>query len=126
MNTLTQSASHRCMTATLLAGALAMSFAARCPADDTGAPQSSVKYADLNVSSHPGAAALYARIGMAAGGVCRAMDGRDLESKALFARCVHKAISEAVIKVNQPALYAIYNAKNANAKPIMLAAGDSR
>src|SRR5271170_4706948 len=85
------------MTVTVLFSALALSFAAMCPAGDaTGANQSTVKYADLNVSSPAGAAALYARISVAANGVCRALDGRDLASKTYFDRCVHKAIFEAV------------------------------
>ena len=124
MNTITQPASLRYMTATVLFSALTLSVAAMCRAGDgsTGEPQSIVKYADLNVSSNSGAAALYARISAAAGGVCRALDGRDLTSKALFARCVHKAISDAVTQVDQPALSAIYNAKNSNPTPIILAA----
>lgn len=129
MTTITQPASLRCMTATALFGAFSLSVAAMCQAGDssTGKPQSIVKYADLNVSSNAGAAALYARLSAAAGGVCRALDGRDLASKALFARCVHKAISDAVTQVDQPALSAIYNAKNfSNPKPIILAAGESR
>ena len=128
MNTATQSTKLHRLTVTVLLSALALSFAAICPAGDaTGANQTSiVKYADLNVSSPAGAAALYARISVAANGVCRALDGRDLASKTYFDRCVHKAISEAVSKVDQPALYSIYDAKNATHKPIMLASGHTR
>jgi UrcA family protein len=127
MNTITQSIKLQRMTATVLFSALALSFAAMCPAgDSTGAIQSTVKYADLNVSSPSGAAALYARIRVAADGVCRTLDGRDLASKTLFDRCVHKAITDAVTKVDQPALYSIYNAKNSTRKPIMLASGQNR
>jgi UrcA family protein len=127
MNTMTHTIKLQHMTATVLFSALALSFAAMCPAGDTtGANQSTVKYADLNVSSPAGAAALYARINVAAGGVCRPLDGRDLASKTQFDRCVHKAIADAVSKVNQPALYSIYNGKNSTQKPIMLASGQNR
>jgi UrcA family protein len=123
MNTITQPAGLRSMTVTVLFSTLALSMAAMCRADDRGGePQSIVKYADLNVSSYAGAAALYARISAAAGGVCRALDGRDLERKTHFARCVQQAISDAVTQVDQPALSAIYNAKNSNSKPLLLAA----
>ena len=127
MNTTTQSTNLHRATVNVLFSALALSFAAMCSAGDaTGANQTIVKYADLNVSSLAGAAALYARIGVAANGVCRTFDDRDLASKTHFDRCVHKAISEAVAKVDQPALYSVYNSKNSAAKPIMLASGQTR
>jgi UrcA family protein len=127
MNTTAQSTNLHRMTATVLFSALALSFAAMCPAgDSTGAVQSTVKYADLNVSSPSGAAALYARISAAANGVCRTLDGRDLAFKTRFNRCVHTAIADAVTKVDQPALYSIYNVKNSTQKPIMLASDQNR
>jgi len=127
MNTMTHTIKLQRMTATVLFSALALSFAAMCPAGDTtGANQSTVKYADLNVSSPSGAAALYARINGAANGVCRTLDGRDLSSKTHFNRCVHNAIADAVTKIDQPALYSIYNAKNSTQKPIMLASGQNQ
>ncbi len=127
MNTTTQSTNLHRMTVTVLFSALVLSFTAMCRAGDaTGANQTMVKYADLNVSSPAGAAALYARISVAANGVCETLDGRGLASKTHFGRCVHKAISEAVTKVDQPALYSVYNAKNSAPKPIMLASGQTR
>jgi UrcA family protein len=127
MNTTAQSINLHRMTATLLFSALVLSFAAMCQAgDSTGAFESTVNYADLNVSSPSGAAALYARISVAASGVCRTLDGRDLASKTHFNRCVYKAIADAVTKVDQPALYSIYNAKNSTQKPIMLASDRNR
>jgi UrcA family protein len=127
MNTIPQTIKLHRMTATVLFSALALSFAAMCPAGDTtGANQSTVKYVDLNVSSPSGAAALYARINAAADGVCRTLDGRDLASKTRFNHCIHKAIADAVAKVDQPSLYSIYNAKNSSQKPIMLASDRNR
>lgn len=124
MNTITQTIKLQRVTTTVLFSALALSFAAMCPAGDTtGANRSTVKYADLNLSNPSGAAALYARIRAAANGVCWTLDGRDLQSKTDFNRCVYKAIADAVAKVDLPALYSIYNAKNPKQKPIMLASG---
>ena len=127
MKTTTQSTNLHRMTATALFSALALSLAAMCQAgDSTDAYQTTVKYADLNVSSLSGATALYARISAAANGVCRTLDGRDLKSKTHFDRCVHQAISDAVTKVNEPALSSVYNAKNSTPKPVMLASGQTR
>ena len=127
MNTITQSIKLQRMSAAVLLSALALSYAAMCPADEsTGAYQTTVKYADLNASSLSGAAALYARISAAADDVCRTLDGRDLASKTHFDRCIHQAISDAVTKVNQSALYSVYNAKNSTPKPIRLASGQTR
>jgi UrcA family protein len=127
MNAITQSNNLQHVTAAVLCSALAFSFAAIAQAGDgSGAIQSTVKYADLNVSSPSGAATLYARISMAAAEVCRDLDGRDLRSKTVFNRCVHQAIADAVTKVDQPALYLVYDAKNSIPKPIMLAASQSR
>lgn len=127
VNTITQTIKLQRMTTTVLFSALALSFAAMCQAGDTaGANQSTVKYADLNVSRPAGAAALYSRIKAAAHGVCWTLDGRDLQSKTDFNRCVYQAIADAVAKVDQPALYSIYNAKNPTRKPILLASGQNR
>jgi UrcA family protein len=127
MNTTTQNSNRSRATAAVLFGALALSFAGICTAEDTtGAAQETVKYSDLNVSRTAGADALYTRISMAAGDVCRILDHGDLSSKLNFDRCVHKAIANAVAKLDQPALNSVYNAKNPAAKPVMLAAGQSR
>jgi UrcA family protein len=127
MNTTTQSPHLSRVTAAVLFSALALSFAAMSQA---GAPadavQSTVRYVDLDASRPGGAAALYARISAAANDVCRTMDGRDLASKNRFNRCVHKAVVEAVAKVDQPALYSVYYAKNPAPRPVMLAAGQAR
>lgn len=113
-------------TGRFAAGALliaaASSFAGICLAADTAPLQTLVKYGDLNVSSAAGANALYARIHAAAEQVCRPFDNRDLAFKRLKEACIHDAIANAVIKVDQPALFSVYNAKSGNSKPIMLVA----
>ena len=128
MNTITQTIKLQRMTTTVLFSALALSFAAMCPAGDTtGANQSTVKYADLNVSSPQGAASLYARIRMAADKVCQPLYHTDLASKMRMDNCIRKAIADAVTKVNQPALFAVYNAKNnKKLQPTFLVAGQTR
>ncbi|HMH87826.1 MAG TPA: UrcA family protein [Steroidobacteraceae bacterium] len=108
--------------AALTCGTATVSFAS----DGTDALQATVKYGDLNVSSPSGAATLYGRIRAAAENVCHPFNNRDLASKKLLAACVHKAMSDAVIEVNQPALFTIYNAKSGTSKPIMLASGQAR
>ena len=127
MNTITSSSPLRNLIAAAIFSALASGFTAvSAAADSTDAPQVVVKYGDLNVSNPQGAPALYGRIRRAAESVCPGFERSDLASKARMDACVHKAIADAVITVNQPALFAEYNAKNRVPLPIMLAAGQSR
>jgi len=81
-------------------------------AAETGVPHRIVDYGDLAVSTPKGAATLYHRIWAAAMTVCRRLDEPALASKSLYDACVHKAIADAVTKVDQPALSALYNAKD--------------
>lgn len=75
-------------------------------ADGTEVRKITVKFGDLNASSPEGAAALYARIRSAAQSVC----SQSLDPFATRAEsCVHKAIADAVTKVNQPTLFLVYN-----------------
>jgi UrcA family protein len=80
-------------------------------ADTFDAPRSTVKYGDLNISNPHGTAALYARIKAAAIGVCSTFDGPGLNAKAQRDACVNKAIFDAVVKVNNSALTALYSTK---------------
>ena len=127
MTTITTSSNFRRVIAVAMIGALASSLAAVCTAaDGSEAPQATVKFADLNVTSTQGAATLYSRIRMAANLVCLPLDNGDLKSKKLMDNCIHKAIADAVARVDQPALYSVYNAKNKTSRPIMLASGQPR
>jgi UrcA family protein len=107
MNTSTPATGLRGLIAVAIFGAIASSFSAVSAAD----PQSvsiTVKYADLNIASPSGARVLYERIRAAAQAGC----GYFLfETDADEARCVHDAIATAVIKVNQPALSAVFDAR---------------
>ena len=104
---------RRLMTSTIAGGALAFGFAAASPAADSPEVRSiTVKYADLNLSTPEGAAALYGRIRGAARNVCAASGVRDLSVRSGEEACVHKAILDAVTSVNKPALFAVYNDHN--------------
>jgi len=108
MNTSTLSTGLRGLIATAICGALAASFAAVSAAEGPEPASQIVKFADLNVSNPLGAAVLYARIRAAAESVCSYYVFKSDEAEN---RCVHDAIANAVTKVNQPALSAVYNTK---------------
>jgi UrcA family protein len=114
-------------TAIFGAFALSCSFVSTA-ADNSDVPQAVVKFADLNMSTQQGAAALYGRIAAAADKVCNsyAVDFRDLVAKAQVNACVHRAIADAVTKVGQPELFAIYSAKNHRPVPNMVAISQTR
>ena len=126
MNTQTTSRSLRGILATAVLSAFACSPATVClAAEPMDPPQMTVKYADLNVSKNEGAATLYARIQQAARQICPVLDVRNLSSESHGA-CVHRAIADAVAKVDEPALYAVYSAHNGQPTPIVLASTQSR
>jgi UrcA family protein len=104
------------MVGALAVGSTAPSFAA----DSVAVPSITVKFGDLNVASPEGASALYGRIRMAAKEVCSPLSARDLASQARMGACVHKAIADAVTKVNQPALFLVYNQHNKTPLPAAL------
>ena len=98
MNTIIRSV----MTASLVA-ALAAGFTLPAGARDN-VVSTIVKFGDLDLSTAEGGAALYARIRKAAQQVCWEAD-----PFGSTRRCVDKAITDAVTKVNRPALFAVYN-----------------
>ena len=85
-------------------------------------PQKAVVYTELTASSAQGAAVLYNRIQMASAEVCAPLDHGDLASKMHMKICMQKAIVQAVSQVNQPALTAVYNARNGGSLPTVAAA----
>ena len=127
MNTMTPATTFRSLITTAIVSALALSFTGICnAADSTDAPQTIVKYGDLAITTPQGATALYARLRVAAGQVCGTVDGRDLDAKARVDVCVQKAIKDAVTTINQPAVFAVYAAKNGEPAKIVIAANSSR
>jgi len=119
MNISIKSKTRRFAASALLIAA-ASSFAGISSAADTAPLLALVKFGDLNVSSPEGATALYTRIRTAAEQVCRPFDSRDLVLKRVKDICMHDAIANAVAKVDQPALFSVYDAKNGISKPAML------
>jgi UrcA family protein len=116
MNTSIASTGLRGLIATAIFGALASSFSAISAADPSSV-SIKVKFADLNMSSPSGALVLYERIRAAALGACSYYW---FETNADEGRCVHDAIANAVTKVNQPALSAVYNTKYKTSVPSTL------
>ena len=78
-------------------------------AADPSAESRTVKFADLDISNPSGAHVLYRRIRAAAQVVCSSYFFATDTDKA---RCVRDATADAVTKINQPALSAVYNANN--------------
>jgi UrcA family protein len=126
MNT-TTSTPLRTLVAGVILSALALSFATVSHADDgTAPPQVIVKFADLDVSTSQGAAALYGRIHGAAVDVCSRMYIDEQEYKWHKYACLQKVIGDAVIKVNRPALSAVFASKFGVSPPMVLAAAGTR
>jgi UrcA family protein len=70
-----------------------------------------VSYADLNLASTEGAATLYKRLQGAGRDVCRPLESRMLGVQSIWRECFSRAVSDAVAKIDQPALTAYYRAK---------------
>ena len=107
MNSSSRSTGLRRLIATAAFGVSVVSFSATSAADPSSA-SINVKYADLNVASPSGALVLYGRIQAAAKSACNYFW---FKTDADEARCVQHTIANAVGKVNQPALSAIYDSK---------------
>jgi UrcA family protein len=126
MNTIT-STRFRALVAGAILSALACAFATVSRADDsTAPPQVVVKFADLDVSTSQGAAALYRRIHGAAVDVCSRMYVDEQAYKWHKDACLQKVIGDAVIKVNRPALSAVFASKFGVSPPMVLAAARAR
>ena len=113
MNPSTTSTGLRGLIATAIFGFLGLGLCAGASADPS-AESRTVKFADLNLSDPSGAHVLYRRIRAAAEVVCSSyFFATDTEK----ARCVRDATADAVTKINQPALSAVYNANNRTSLP---------
>jgi len=94
---------------TIAAAALIATLTTGAQAADV--PQIHVKYADLDINTPAGAAALLRRIRFAADRVCDFRDTRELSARAIVQACTTHAIADAVATVNNPSLTAVYEAK---------------
>jgi UrcA family protein len=126
MNPIT-SKSFRTLAAGAIFTALAVSFASVSSADeDTTSPQVIVKFDDLAVSTPQGAVALYGRIRGAADDVCSRMYHSTEAYKWHKDACLQKVIADAVTKVNEPALSAVFASRYGISAPVVLAAAGTR
>lgn len=83
-------------------------------AADPSAESRTVKFADLDMSNPSSAHVLYRRIQAAAQVVCSYYFFATDTDKA---RCVRDATADAVRKINQPPLSAVYSANNKTSAP---------
>jgi UrcA family protein len=125
MNTMNASTQLRRLIATAIFGALVSGFAGVAAAADSGARSMTVKYGDLDLSNSQGAATLYHRIVQAARAVCDPSDSSRWALAAMHS-CINQAVADAVTKVGQPQLIAVYNAKNPQPLPLILATAQNR
>jgi UrcA family protein len=85
---------------------------AKADSDSSFEPRSvTVKFADLDTASTQGAAALYRRLRSASASVCRNLEpGKDLARVWAYSECLRMALSNAIVKVNRPAVTAYASA----------------
>jgi UrcA family protein len=113
---------HRLIAVTSF-GVLAPSFAALPAAAGGLEPLTiTVKFADLDVSLPQGANVLYYRIRRAGDILCSSLEqSGSLSAQMHMDACVNTAIANAVSKVNEPALIAVYRAKTGKPLPLRVA-----
>jgi UrcA family protein len=77
-------------------------------ADASFEPRSvTVRFADLDTTNTQGAAMLYRRLKGAAASVCRDLEpGKQLVRAAVYKNCMHTALSNAIVKLDRPAVTA--------------------
>lgn len=98
----------------LLTTALSLS-AATCFAGTAAAPLTkAVNYAALNVTTTAGAEHLYQRLRAAAQAVCAPADGGTVSQKYHYRVCVDTALSNAIVRVDQPLVKNIHDSKSRN------------
>jgi UrcA family protein len=126
MNTIT-SKSFRTLAAGAILSALALSFAAVSSAEEEATPpQVIVKFVDLDLSKSPGAVALYGRLHGAAEDVCSRMYASTEAYRRYRNACLRKVIADAVNRVNEPTLSAVFASQYGVSAPLVLAAAETR
>jgi UrcA family protein len=121
------SKSFRTLAAGAILSALAFSFATVSSAeDDATPPQVVVKFADLDLSTSRGAVALYGRIHGAAEDVCWRMYTNTEAYRRYKNACLQKVIADAVNKVDEPALSAVFASQYGVSAPVVVAAAGTR
>ena len=113
MKTSTTSAGLHGLIANAIFGFLGLGLCVVAAADPS-AESRTVQFADLDMSNPSSAHVLYRRIRTAAQVVCSYHFFATDTDKA---RCVSDATADAVTKINQPALSAVYSANNKTSAP---------
>ena len=130
VNTMSTANRFHSLIATALFSAISFSFAALPATADID--QVTVKFGDLDISHPQGATVLYNRIRAAAEEVCSPLVGSAIASAAgrggpnALRACVNESIEDAVIKLNEPALIAVYSAKTGKTLPTRVASLPNR
>lgn len=104
---------HPCSLILVLAGMALVSpvLLAQAAASGPGdAPAIQVSYAGLDLSSPAGAEILYRRLKGAAEHVCGSVNSRQPSQSARWSVCYNKALSDAVAKLDQLQVTALYRA----------------
>jgi len=83
--------------------------------------ETTVRFADLDLTRMEGVAVLYHRLKQAAETVCEPIGGHNLANATRFKQCVQSGVEAAVIKVDRPMLTAYYQALSGKS-PIQVAA----
>lgn len=116
----------RKLTGSALLGALTAISNVSAAGEAPTPPQVVVHFADLNISTSQGAEALYRRIHGAAGTVCSRMYPSTEAYRWHKDSCLQNLIADAVTKVNEPALSALFASKYGMSAPIVVASARAR
>jgi len=93
---------------------------------DAAARSVRVSYADLNLATDQGIAALYSRLQAAAGSVCGPEpSAREILQSSDWTHCREDALSRAIGNVDHPGLTALYQQKTGRLSPVLVAASGS-
>jgi len=105
--------SARKLSASLVVAVIATCFTAFASAkgNDPYQKQTEVSYSDLDLTQVADAKRLYSRIWHAARGVCRAEFGVTSRTNLIEDKCFGEALEEAVHRVSDPNLTAVYLAR---------------
>lgn len=80
-------------------------------ADDGNTASVTVQFADLDLNSSQGAAALYERLEVASQLVCRTYEGRGVALRTAHRLCVEQALDSAIERVDRATLTAYHEAR---------------
>lgn len=116
----------RTLTAGAILGGLASISSVSGASEAPAPPQVVVKFAGLDISTPQGASALYSRIHGAADDVCLRMYPSTEAYRWHKDSCLQKLIADAVTKVNEPALSAVFVSKYGRSAPIVVATARAR